>query len=154
MESIKRVERFQHEFDDLFERFGFARRRLFKEEQSTSIRPPIESYVEGDDYKIRVELPGVDPKDVDIRVAGGVLTIKGSSDEKYETRKRDFFRREFHHGSFERASTLADGVKANDLKAAYHHGVLELAMRMSKEALPNKVKVHIQNAEVKKPEWR
>jgi len=81
MESIKRVERFQHEFDDLFERFGFARRRLFKEEQSTSIRPPIESYVEGDDYKIRVELPGVDPKDVDIRVAGGVLTIKGSSDE-------------------------------------------------------------------------
>jgi len=45
-------------------------------------------------------------------------------------------------------------VKANDLKAAYHHGVLELAMRMSKEALPNKVKVHIQNAEVKKPEWR
>jgi HSP20 family protein len=117
------------------------------------MRPAIESYVEGDNFTVRVELSGVDPKDVDVKVAGGVLTVKGSRDEKHETKKRDFFRREFRYGSFERAITLPEGMKAEDLKATYHDGVLELTAPMPKEALPKEVKVQIQRAgETKKPD--
>jgi len=95
---LRELQRLRQEFDDLFEQGG-----LFKEWQSSTMRPAIESYVDGDNFTVRVELPGVDPKDVDVTVAGGVLTVKGSREEKHETRKRDFFRHEFRYGSFERA---------------------------------------------------
>jgi HSP20 family protein len=150
----RELERLRHEFDDVLERFGFERGGLFKEWQSTSLRPAIESYVDGDKFIVRVELPGVDPKDVDIKVAGGVLTVKGSREEKHETNKRDFYRREFRYGSFERAITLPEGMKAEDLKATFHDGVLELTGPMPKEALPKEVKVQIQSGEAKKAEGR
>ena len=147
----RELERLRHEFDDLFERFGFERGGLLKEWQSASLRPAIESFIDGDKFTVRVELPGIDPKDVDVKVAGGVLTVKGSREEKQETKKRDFFHREFRYGSFERAITLPEGIKAEDLKATYHDGVLELTASMPKEALPKEVKVQIQSGESKKP---
>lgn len=148
----RELERLRLEFDDLLERFGFEHGGLFKGWPATSLRPAIESYVDGDKFIVQVELPGVDPKDVDIKVASGVLTVKGSREEKRETKKRDFFRREFRYGSFERAITLPEGMKAEDLKATYHDGVLELTAPMPKEALPKEVKVQIQSGEAKKPD--
>jgi HSP20 family protein len=145
---LRELQRLRQEFDDLFEQGG-----VFKEWQSTSMRPAIESYVDGDNFTVRVELPSVDPKDVEVKVAGGVLTVKGSREEKQETKKRDFLRREFRYGSFERAITLPEGVKAEDLKATYHDGVLELTAPMPKEALPKEVKIQIQHGgEAKKPD--
>jgi HSP20 family protein len=145
------LERLRHEFDDMLERFGFEHGRLFKEWPSTALRPAIESYVDGDKLTVRVELPGVNPKDVDVKVASGLLTVKGSREEKHETQKRDFFHREFRYGSFERAIRLPEGMKAEDLKATYHDGVLELTAPMPKEALPKEVKVQIEGGEAKKP---
>jgi len=146
------LERLRHEFDDMLERFGFDRGGPFKERQAASLRPAIETYTDGDKFNIRVELPGVEPKDVDIKVAGGILTVKGSREKKHETKKRDFYRREFHYGSFERSITLPEGIKAEDLKATFHDGVLELTAPMPKEALPKEVKVQIQSAEAKRPD--
>lgn len=146
----RELARLRHEFDDLLERFGFEHSRLFKEWQSTSLRPAIESYVDGDKFTVRVELPGVDVKDVDVKVASGVLTIKGSREEKHEIKKRDFFRRELRYGSFQRAISLPKGMKAEDLKATYHDGVLELIAPMPKEALPKEVKVQVQSGEAEK----
>jgi HSP20 family protein len=149
----REFEKLRREFDDLLERFGFERGGLLKEWQTqTSRRPAIESYVDGDKFTVRVELPGVDQKDVDIKVAGGVLTVKGSREEKHETEKRDFYRREFSYGSFERSITLPEGMKADDLKATFHGGVLELTAPMPKEALPKEVKIQIEGGEAKNPQ--
>ncbi|MDO8432136.1 MAG: Hsp20/alpha crystallin family protein [Candidatus Binatus sp.] len=148
----RELERLRHEFDDLLERLGFEHGGLFKDWQTTALRPAIESFVDGDKYTVRVELPGIAPKDVDIKVVSGVLTVKGSREEKHETKKRDFLRREFRYGSFERAITLPEGMKAEDLKATFHDGVLELVATMPKEALPKEVKVQIQIGEAKKPD--
>jgi HSP20 family protein len=148
----RELDRLRHEFDDLLERFGFERGGLLKEWQSTSVRPAIESYADRDKFTVRVELPGIDPKDVDIKVTGGVLTVKGAREEKHETSKHDFFHREFHYGSFERSMTLPEGMKAEDLKATFHDGVLELTAPMPKEALPKEVKIQIQSGEAKKPD--
>jgi HSP20 family protein len=146
------LERLRREFDDLLERFGFERGAVFKEWQPTTLRPAVESYAEGDKFIVRIELPGVDPKNVDIKVAGGVLSIHGSREEKHETRKRDFYRREFRYGTFDRSITLPEGIKPDDLKATFHDGVLELSALMPKEALPKEVKVPIQGGEIKKPD--
>ena len=144
----RELQRLRQEFDDLFEHGG-----EFNEWQSRALRPAVESYVDGDNFTVRVELPGVDPKDVDVKVASGVLTVKGSREEKHETKKRDFFRREFRYGAFDRGIILPEGMKAEDLKANYHDGVLELTTPMPKEALPKEVKVQIQRAgETKKPD--
>jgi HSP20 family protein len=143
------LDKFRHEFDDLLERFG-SERGWFKEWETTPVHPAIESYVEGDKFVVRTDLPGVDPKDVDIKVAGGMLTIKGSREEKHETKKADFYRREIKYGAFERSISLPKGMKAEDLKATYSNGVLELRATMPKEAVAKEVKIQIEGAETKR----
>jgi len=135
----KELGQFRSEFDDLLDRFGFDRdwfgrfpfdREFFGEREPMPTRPALESLVEGSKFIVRTDLPGIDPKNVDIKVAGDVLTIKGSREEKRETKKADFFGREIRYGSFERSIALPEGIKAEDLKATYRDGVLELSARL------------------------
>jgi HSP20 family protein len=151
--SSRELDRFRSEFDDLIERFGFDRdwfgrfpfdRELFGRGEPAPTRPAIESYVEGGKFIVRTDLPGIEPKDVDIKVVGNMLTVKGSREEKRETKKADFLRREIHYGSFERSISLPEGIKAEDLKATYHDGVLELTAPMPKEAVPKEVKIQVE----------
>jgi HSP20 family protein len=67
-----------------------------------------------------------------------MLTTKGSREDKRESKKADFFRREMRYGSFERSISLPEGVKAEDLKATYHDGVLELTAPMPRKPYPRK----------------
>jgi len=151
--SSRELDRFRSEFDDLIERFGFDRdwfgrfpfdREFFGRGEAAPTRPAIESYVEGDKFIVRTDLPGIEPKNVDIKVVGNMLTVKGSREEKRETKKADFLRREIHYGSFERSISLPEGIKAEDLKATYHDGVLELTAPMPKEAVPKEVKIQVE----------
>jgi HSP20 family protein len=147
------LERFRNEFDDLLERFGFdpewfgrlpLSRESFADWGAMPTRPAIETRVEEGKFIVRTDLPGIDPKDVDIKVTGDMLTIKGKREEKLETKKADYLRREIRYGSFERSIRLPGGIKAEDLKATYHGGVLELAAPMPKEAIPREVKIQIE----------
>jgi HSP20 family protein len=147
------LDRFRREFDDLLERFSTERdwfapfrfeRPFFGEREAAAARPAIESSVEDGKFMVRTDLPGIDPKNVDIKVVGNVLTIKGTREEKHETKKADFFRREIRYGSFERSISLPEGIKAEDLKAIYRDGVLELSAPMPKEAVPKEVKIQVE----------
>jgi HSP20 family protein len=148
----KDLDRFRSEFDDLVERFGFDRdwfrfptgREFFADWEARPKRPAIESRVEDGKFIVRADLPGIDAKDVDIKVVGDMLTIKGSREEKHETKKADYLRREIRYGAFERAIALPEGIKAEDLKAIYHDGVLELTAPMPKEAIPKEVKIQVE----------
>ena len=150
------LDKFRSEFDDLLERFGFDRNwfsrwpfdlGLFSERESAPLRPAIESYVEGDKFIVRTDLPGIDPKNIDIKVVGDMLSITGSREEKRESEKTDHhFRSEIRYGAFERSLPLPEGIKAEDLKAIYRDGVLELSAPMPKEAAPKKVKVQVEGA--------
>jgi HSP20 family protein len=112
---------------------------------ATASRPAIESCVEDGKFIVRTDLPGIDPKNDEIKVVGDVLTIKGSREEKRETKKTDFLRREIRYGSFERSISLPEGIKAEDLKATYRDGVLELRAAMPKEAPPKEVKIQVES---------
>ena len=146
--------RFRSEFDDLLERFGFdrdwfgrfpMRRELFADWDRG--RPSIETRVEDGKFIVRADLPGIDAKNVDIKVVGDMLTIKGSREEEKETKKADFLQREIRYGAFERSIGLPEGIKAVDLKATYHQGVLELTAPMPKEAIPKEVKIQVEGAQ-------
>lgn len=149
----RELQRFRSEFDDWIDRFGFDRdwfgrfplaREFFGDGETMVKRPAIETRVEEGKFIVRADLPGIDPKDVDIKVVGDVLTIKGEREDKQETRKADYFRREIRYGAFERSIGLPEGIKAEDLKATYHDGVLELAAPMPKEAIPKEVKIQVE----------
>jgi HSP20 family protein len=148
----RELERFRNEFDDLVERFGFDRdwfdrfplsRDFFSDSPA---RPMIETRIEDGKFIVRADLPGIDPKDVDIKVVGDVLTIKGSREAKHETKNADYMRREIRYGSFERSIGLPEGIKADDLKAIYRNGVLELAAPMPQDAAPKEVKIQVEGS--------
>lgn len=104
----------------------------------------VEDYMEGDTYVLRAELPGIDPdKDVDLQVERGMLTISGERRE--ETKEKN--RREFHYGSFRRTVPVAVGTKAEDVKATYTDGVLEVRVPKQTEEEPVSVRIPVQRAE-------
>src|SRR5262249_54377654 len=129
----RELERLRSEFDDLLDRFGFDRdwfarfpegRELFADWQTRPARFAVDTRVDEGKFVVHADLPGIDPKDIDIKVVGNVLTVKGSREEKRESKKADYMRREIRYGSFERSISLPEGIKAEDLTATYHDGVL------------------------------
>jgi HSP20 family protein len=108
------LEHMQSEFDELIEHLGSDHRNP-KVRPTRSNRPPVESFIDGDNFVVQIRLPGVDPKNIDVQVAGETLTIKAS-----------LFRDKIQYGSFERAIGLPQGVKAEHLNAVHQEGMLEL----------------------------
>ena len=80
-------------------------------------------------------------------MVGGFLTIKGSREQKQESRHAQYSRRETRYGAFERTIQLPEGVKAEDLKATHKNGVLELTATLPQEGASKQVKVEVQRQE-------
>ena len=92
---------------------------------------------------VRAELPGIDPKDITVNVVGNMLTIRASRQEEHETKKRDFLHREFRYGAIERSMSILLGVKAEDVKATFSNGLLQLTIPIADETAPKEVNVHV-----------
>jgi HSP20 family protein len=136
--------------DDLLEHSGFEHHRL-KNWESPPLRPALESFVNGDQFTIRVDLPGIDPESIDVTVVGGLLTVKGSREENQKSTHAQYYRRETQYGVFERTIQLPEDVTAEDLKATHQNGVLELTATLPKEGASKQVKVLVQKQEDGRP---
>lgn len=147
---FRELDRMREEFDRMMEHFG----EDWLPFQAALIRPHVESFLEDGKLTVRAELPGVDPKNIEVDVTGNMLTIKAKREEKFEEKKRHFMRHELRYGSFERSMELPEGVKAEDIKANYHDGVLELTAPAPKELEHKEVKVQVQREEPKKIETK
>ncbi len=111
--------------------------------------PAVESFVDNGKLVVRVDLPGVEPKDVDVTVSGETLAIHGKRERTHEEKGRNYFYREAGYGSFERSIALPKGVDPGQIKASFKHGVLELTVPMPKELSPRKVPVMIEGEKQK-----
>ncbi|MDH2430830.1 Hsp20/alpha crystallin family protein [Sphaerisporangium sp. TRM90804] len=90
----------------------------------------FEDYVLDGRYVLRAELPGVDPdKDVEITLAGGVLTIR--AERQHE--EKDEHRSEFRYGSLTRSIALPPGTDDRDVKAVYDRGILEVSVKLAED---------------------
>jgi HSP20 family protein len=146
----RELERFTHEVDNLLEHFGFEH-HWPKEGEYLPHRPALESFVNGDKLTILVDVPGVDPEGIAVRVVGGFLTIKGTREENERSQHAQYNCRETRYGAFERTIQLPEGVKAEDLKATHQHGVLELTATLPEEGASKEVKVQVLKQEGGKP---
>jgi HSP20 family protein len=141
---FREMERFRKGIDELFDRFmdgGAVAPRLTS---AMAWMPAVESFTENCNLIIRADLPGIDPKKVEVSVEGNTLTLRGSREASKEQHERNYTYREVSYGSFERQIELPEGIKADEVKATYKNGVLELTMPVPKQLAPRKVPVQIE----------
>jgi HSP20 family protein len=94
---------------------------------------------------VRAELPGVDPKELDISVAGNQLVISGEKKESSETQEKDFYHSETRYGSFRRTIALPEGVDTENVDAQYANGVLTLRLNKIAPAAAKKIEVKVKS---------
>jgi HSP20 family protein len=98
--------------------------------------------VETDDHLVlRADLPGLEKDDVEIEIKDGVLTVSGERKSEHTENSEGFYRSERAFGSFSRALSLSDGVKAEDVTADFDKGVLEVKVPKPEEAKPHRVAI-------------
>jgi HSP20 family protein len=92
-------------------------------------------------FVVKAEVPGIDPKEIDISVTGNTLTLKGEKQEEKEEKGKNWRRVERSYGSFHRSVTLPVAIKAEKIEAESKDGVLTITLPKSVEALPKKIAV-------------
>ena len=107
--------------------------------------PAVESYARGGDLHVRVALPGVDPKDVEVTVSDDYLTIRGERKAKTGARDGGRYVREFAYGSFERTLALPEGIDPGKVQAKFANGMLDLTMPAPVAVVPKKVEIQIED---------
>ena len=105
--------------------------------------PPVDIYENEHSIQLKLEVPGVDEKDLDIKVENNTLTVTGERKFEKEEKEENFHRVERRYGSFTRSFTLPTTVNTEDIKADYEHGVLKISLAKRTEAKPKQIKVNI-----------
>lgn len=138
----------QHQMDRLFNRFlGLER----GSESGVGLwMPAIESYEKDGQLFFRAELPGVDPKEIDISIADRELVIKGERKQEKDTKEENYQFREISYGSFERHFELPEGTKTEELKAKFNNGILEITVPLAAATKPRKIEIETTKEERKK----
>lgn len=91
--------------------------------------------------EIRMDIPGVKPKDIDIQLNGNLLTVTAQREEEKEEKGRTFHRVERHSGQFSRSLTLPAAVVESEVAAEYRDGVLSITLPKTDESKAHKIKV-------------
>jgi len=96
--------------------------------------PDIDETEDEKAFHVRIELPGMDEKDVDIALSGRFLTIRGEKKQEEEQKDKDCYRRERAYGAFRRTLELPGEVDASKIEASFKKGVLRIDLPKTKEA--------------------
>lgn len=113
------------------------------EEAEKEFAPPIESYIKDSNLVVRADVPGLEPKDIEINVLQDVLTIKGERKSEKEVKRQDYLRREVSYGAFERRMSLPEGAMTDKVKANFKNGVVEVTIPLAKEIGAKKIPLEI-----------
>jgi HSP20 family protein len=98
--------------------------------------------VEGErDITVRAEIPGLDPKDIDVSVTGNVLTISGEKKEEKEETRGSYYQAERRYGAFHRAVELPPGANPDQVTADYDKGVISIRIGKEEKAQPKRIPV-------------
>jgi HSP20 family protein len=151
-------ENLRQEIDRLFDDFGVSawrapfRRSVFDlapfwTREGTSPTAPAVDIAETEKaYEITAELPGMEEKNIEVKFADGVLTIKGEKHEQKEEKKKDYYLSERSYGSFQRSFQVPDGIDTDKIEASFKNGVLMVTMPKSAEAQKAAKKITVKAA--------
>src|ERR1700726_4185708 len=147
MTVLTRWEPFR-EFSTLQDRMN----RLFRETQGNSqdetltasgFAPAVDVYEDEHNVTLKIEVPGIDEKDIDVRVENNILTVHGERKIEKEEKEENYRRIERQYGSFTRTFTLPNTVDTESASANYDKGVLKVKLAKKAEAKPKQIKVNV-----------
>ena len=115
---------------------------------TTAWAPALDISERKDAYLVMVELPGVEPDDLQITMEDGLLTIQGKRQFAQESSEQQFHRVERRYGAFRRSITLPAQVQAEQIEATFDNGVLEIVVPKAEEATPKRIQVRPGRTEV------
>ncbi len=151
MTLLSRWEPFR-EFSTMQDRMN-RMNRLFRESYSpegpeealttTNFAPPVDIYEDEHNITLKLEVPGIDEKDIDVRIEGNTLTVHGERKIEKEEKEENFRRIERQYGSFTRSFTLPSSVDPAQVSANYDKGVLRINLAKKAEAKPKQIKVNV-----------
>ncbi len=137
------TDRMNRLFDELW---GRPIRRTAEEDFLAGAWVPAVDILETrDGLQVTAELPGVDPKDVEVTVENGMLTIRGERQFEKAAEGETYHRVERVYGTFERSFALPNTVDAERIEARYKNGLLTLHMPKREEAKPKPVKIQVES---------
>ena len=110
---------------------------------TTSFAPPVDIYEDEHNITLKMEVPGIDEKDIDVRIESNTLTVRGERKFEKEEKEENFRRVERQYGSFTRSFTLPSSVETENIQANYDKGVLEIRLAKNAEAKPKQIKVKV-----------
>src|SRR6266702_8156784 len=148
MTVLTRWEPFR-EFSTLQDRMN----RLFRESYSgegrdeslttSSFAPAVDVYEDEHKVTLKIEVPGIDEKDIDVRVENNTLTVHGERKIEKEEKEENYRRVERQYGTFTRSFTLPSSVDTGQVNAHYDNGVLKISLAKKAEAKPKQIKVNV-----------
>ena len=110
---------------------------------STSFAPAVDVYEDEHQVSLKLEVPGIDEKDIDVQLENNTLTVHGERKIEKEEKEENYRRVERQYGAFTRTFTLPPTVDAEKVSANYDKGVLKVVLPKKAEAKPKQIKVNI-----------
>jgi HSP20 family protein len=140
------------EFSAMQERMN-RMNRLFRESYSpegpeealttTTLAPPVDIYEDEHNIVLKIDVPGIDERDIDVRIQNSTLTVHGERKIEKEEKEENFRRVERQYGSFTRSFTLPSSVDPGQVSAHCDRGVLKINLAKRVEAKPTQIKVSV-----------
>jgi HSP20 family protein len=125
--------------------------RLFNDFFGAGDLPEVADFVPGIDIsetkneiKVKVDLPGLTEKDVEVNLSGDVLSIKGERKEEAEEKDENYYRKERVYGTFLRQIQIPKKIKTDQVKAKFKNGVLHVILPKAEEAVEKGIKVEVE----------
>ncbi|MGD0466355.1 MAG: Hsp20/alpha crystallin family protein [Gammaproteobacteria bacterium] len=131
----------QRDFNPLLDR-DFANTPDLSNVETSQWSPRVDIKEDPSQFIIIADIPGVEPKDIEISMENNVLTIKGTRTLERKLKEEKYSRIERFSGTFYRQFTLPDHVNSEAIKAKGKHGVLEVTIPKKERHVPKKIKVH------------
>ncbi|MBN1255070.1 MAG: Hsp20/alpha crystallin family protein [Deltaproteobacteria bacterium] len=129
-------ERMHKLFDETFSRGTH-------DQESGVWSPPVDIMEKGEEIVLKMEIPEVDQKSIDIKMEGTVLTIKGERQLEEGTKREDYHRLERPYGTFSRSFSLPNTVDQEKIKASHDDGILRITLPKKEETKPKQIKVEV-----------
>lgn len=128
-------------FEDFFNEFPFGD-SLAQTRDHWS--PAVDILEKDGNLVLRAELPGIDEKEIDLKLEGNVLTLKGERKMEKDEKKPNYHRVESFYGSFSRSFSLPDTIDRDKIKAEYKNGVLSVTIPQKPEVRPREIPVSVE----------
>ena len=112
-----------------------------KELTASTWAPAVDIFETENDLVMTAEVPGIDEKDIEIKIEDNTLILKGARKFEKETKEENYHRIERSYGSFYRAFTLPNSIDPEKIQAEHENGVLKITMPKRTELKPRKVKI-------------